>query len=642
MKLYDLKIINRLVIYFFYDKFGIVDNYVLNMLKDIRQNCVNLVFVSNGELESTSKEKLLEFTNNIIERDNTGFDVWAYKDGISYVGWDEIVKYDEVIFMNHTIMGPLYSTSIMFDEMKKRDVDFWGITTYHKMEHDPFGCCEYGYIPKHLQSHFIAVRKKMLNSSFFKEYWDARPMINNYSEAICHHEAIFTKKFEEKGFLWESYVDTTDMEKHNYYPLILSPVKLIVEKRCPIFKRRSFFHNYDELLSISNGNQGSDLMDYLKNHTDYDVDMIWENILRLENMADIKKSLHLNYILPTNQELKLYDKKKIALVIHIYFEDLIDYCYKYALPMPYYSDIYITTDTEEKKCLIEAAFSKGNWNSVQVLLIKNRGRDVSALLTGSKLFIMDYDYVCFMHDKKVTQLNYGLKGEGFSYQCFENNLKNNMYVNNIINLFNENPRLGLLTPPPPCHADYYPTISFEWGYNYEITKRLADNLGLKIDISPDKEPIAPLGTMFWFRPKSLKCLFDKNWTYNDFPPEPNETDGTLLHAIERIYPLVAQDEGYYSAWIMSDSFAKIEITNLYYMLSEVNKVAFQLYGFNSHYGLVSTMKYSLLQNLNSGKRETDLLFKKLLKEKAKSIIPVSIWAVMKKVYHFFGGRKWVC
>ena len=148
--------------------------------------------------------------------------------------------------------------------------------------------------------------------------------------------------------------------------------------------------------------------------------------------------------------------------------------------------------------------------------------------------------------------------------------------------------------------------------------------------------------MFWFRPKSLKCLFDKNWTYNDFPPEPNETDGTLLHAIERIYPLVAQDEGYYSAWIMSDSFAKIEITNLYYMLSEVNKVAFQLYGFNSHYGLVSTMKYSLLQNLNSGKRETDLLFKKLLKEKAKSIIPVSIWAVMKKVYHFFGGRKWVC
>lgn len=52
-------------------------------------------------------------------------------------------------------------------------------------------------------------------------------------------------------------------------------------------------------------------------------------------------------------------------------------------------------------------------------------------------------------------------------------------------------------------------------------------------IDEKKEPIAPLGTMFWFRPRAMKLLFDRDWEYEDFPPEPNAIDGTLLHAIEK-------------------------------------------------------------------------------------------------------------
>lgn len=632
MKLSKLKN-NRLVIYFFYDRDGIVDDYIIYMLNEIKSHVRDILFVCNGHLEESSIKRVDSITSNILIRENKGFDVWAYKEGLLKYGWEKLSEYDEVILMNHTIMGPIHPFSEMFDQMDALDIDFWGITTYHKIDFDPFGKCQYGYIPLHIQSHFISVRQSMLKSAEFKNYWDERPMINNYAEAICWHEAIFTKTFEDKGFKWKAYVDTTDMVKNNYYPLMMSPLRLIRDKRCPIFKRRSFFHSYDELLTLSNGNQAMDLLEYLKNKTGYNTDMIWANILRLENMADIKKCLHLNYILPSKIELDTLTKRKIALIIHIYFEDLIKYCFNYACSMPDYSDIYITTNTLEKKQLIEKVFSMGKWNNVEVILIENRGRDVSALLVAAKSFIMDYDYVCFMHDKKVGQLNYEIKGESFSYQCFESNLKNNAYVNHIINLFEENPRLGLLTPPPPSHADYYPTISFEWGYNYDNVKQLADKLGLNVSIDPLKEPIAPLGTMFWFRSKAMKQLFDLNWEYSDFPPEPNGTDGTLLHAIERIYPYVVQNEGYYPAWCMPDTFARVETTNLYHMLSEVNRVAFQLYGFNYHYGLVCTMKYALNQHNEMGKNETDILLKRLLKEKIKTILPKPIWSFIKKIYY---------
>ena len=85
-------------------------------------------------------------------------------------------------------------------------------------------------------------------------------------------------------------------------------------------------------------------------------------------------------------------------------------------------------------------------------------------------------------------------------------------------------------------------------------------------------PVAPLGTMFWFRPAALKPLYAKDWNYEDFPPEPNKIDGTLLHAIERIYPFVAQEAGYYPAIGMTDKFAAIEYNNLRYYLRGYNQV----------------------------------------------------------------------
>lgn len=642
MILSNKKEVKRLAIYFFYDKDGIVDDYVLHMLNDLNKNISDLLVVCNGLLTIDGRHKLEKCTKNILVRPNTGFDVWAYKEALESYGWDGLSEFDEVILMNFTIMGPLYPFEEMFSNMNKKDIDFWGITAFHKAEFDPFGTIKYGYIPLHIQSHFIVVRQNMLKSSDFQKYWNERPMVNSYEEAIGFHEAIFTKEFGDKGYKWDVYADTSDLYNHSYCPIIMSPLKLIKDKRCPIIKRRSFFHDYNDFLNFNTGEASVKMMEYIEKNLDYDTNLIWDNILRVQNQADIKRNLHLNYILSSEVTETTKNKnknKKIALIMHIYFEDLVEYCFNYAASMPKYSDIYITTNSKEKKYIIEKIFKKGNFNKVEVIIIENRGRDVSALLVATKKFIMEYDYVCFAHDKKVGQLDFAIKGEAFSNKCFENILSNNIFVENIINTFEKNPRLGLLTPPPPNHAEYYPTIGeMDWGCNYMNTLNLAKDLDINLNFNYDKEPIAPLGTMFWFRPQALKTLFDKNWEYNDFPKEPNDTDGTLLHAIERIYPFVVQHEGYYPAWVMVDSFAQIEITNLYFMLRELNRVAFRLYGCNTHSNLVSTMKYSLMQNQDNGTMQIDIMLKHLLKEKIKRKVPKNIWNKIKKVYFFFKRR----
>ena len=417
------------------------------------------------------------------------------------------------------------------------------------------------------------------------------------------------------------------MEGFLSYPLIDAPVKLIKEKKCPIFKRKSFFQEYNSYLSSSSGDQASKLLNFLKDNSSYDVDMIWENILRTCHIEDIKNCLNLNYILPKYYTQAKSVKKRIALVIHSYFEDLIDDCYEYALSMPEYSDIYVTVSTERQKNLVERRFEKKHFNSVKVVMIENRGRDIGALLVGVAKYLKDYEYVCFTHDKKVRQLDWGIKGYAFSERCFQNVLGSKEYVNNILELFERETRLGVLCPPPPNHADFYCTASNIWGPNYENAKRLAEALHLNVPLSENKNPVTPIGGVFWFRYAALKDLLEYDWKYTDFPPEPSGFDGTILHAVERIFPFVAQNAGYYTAWVMTDEFMRTEWNNLSYMLFTLTAELVEAFGPDAHYGMLQTIK-----NYQNSRNIKMIGIYTRFKYAAKRRMPQKLWNVLRKIY----------
>lgn len=74
-------------------------------------------------------------------RENKGFDVWAYKEAMEHIGWEEIKDIDELIMFNYTLMGPVYEQDLdrMFKTMDAKNVDFWGLTLYHGVPFDPWG-----------------------------------------------------------------------------------------------------------------------------------------------------------------------------------------------------------------------------------------------------------------------------------------------------------------------------------------------------------------------------------------------------------------------------------------------------------------------------------------------------------------------
>ena len=397
----------RVVIYAYYEKKGKVYDYVYKMLEELRLYSDYIVFVSNVFLQENDKININKVVDHCIERDNIGYDITAYKTGIEYIGYDNILKYDECILVNSSLFGPIFSFKDMFEKMQSLDIDFWGITKHHKVDFDPFRTCKYGYIPEHIQSSFIVFRKKFMSTDFFISRWKDLPAIKNYAEAIGLFEVIFTKEAVEAGYEADVYINTDDLEGYTRYPLMMMADELVINRKCPVIKIKSFSQNYYDILTDTIGNCTQKMYDYINKHTDYDVNLIWDYILQNFNMADIKNIMHLNYILPKYSlidDIKI--NQKIALIVHIYYEDLLEDTIKYINNMPKTADLIITTPKKELVQKLKEKCSKLNFNDYKVLLIENRGRDVSSLLVGAAPYINDYDLVCYMHDKKTTQMIY--------------------------------------------------------------------------------------------------------------------------------------------------------------------------------------------------------------------------------------------
>ena len=558
----------RLGIYCFYDKYGHAASFIKTFLDDLMDNLDDLVVVVNGQLSDQARQLFSEYTKTSIVRENKGLGVAAYKQAILTLGWEKLESYDEVICLNDTVMGPVYPFREMFACMDRKDVDFWGITAYAGETVDK------EQIPTHLQAYWHAYRRSLVSSPAFHEYWETMPLWKDYAEVTRKHEMTFTKHFTDLGFTWASYIDWRKYQGYSSYPLLYMPMQIVRDDRCPIFKRRSFFVDYSAYFDQTAGQPALDLYEYLRDHTDYDVDMIWDAILPSYNIDDIRKAMHLDYVLPSQAiNPQTHDRPRSAFIYHVYFMDLLEDTCHYIASLPEETDLYITSTEDKIPQIREYMQQHGISHQATFIPVINRGRDVSALLVAACPVVLSgkYDVIGFAHDKKSSQNqengHHGTESQGFAYKLMENTLGSEAYVKNILTLFAENPRLGQVTPPPPYHALYFAhTIPHDWGANYEITKELLeDRLGIHVPLSPTKPTASAMGSCYWFRVEALKPLFEYGWKYEDFLPEGQMgEDGTISHAIERANGYICQSRGYYPAWVLSDRYARIEVDSLFY------------------------------------------------------------------------------
>lgn len=274
------------------------------------------------------------------------------------------------------------------------------------------------------------------------------------------------------------------------------------------------------------------------------------------------------YVIQDHKCSQTWENKKIALVAHVNYTDLIDICFSYIERVPDYIDIYITTKGETNINRIGLKLRQLNRKNVEIIVPRDRGREISGLLVACREKLEQYEYIGFVHDKKKNKGEpYQTVGQSFFELLWENTLKSRRYIENIISLLESEPFLGLLSPPIPYTSYFFMVGFMGWTGCFDKTKELSQRLGLKCSMDERESPEI-LGMTFWCKAQALRPLFMNEWKYTDFEPEPMPTDNTISHAVERLLPYVAESQGYYSGIMLTQEQASLYECNYRYMFWE--------------------------------------------------------------------------
>lgn len=536
----------RLGIYLTYDRQGIVDAYIGYMLRELKTCVEYLVVICNGRNVIRGKDILENYADQIVYRDNIGLDAGGFKEALTQsIGWKKVLSFDELVLVNDSLFGPFCPMRRIFDTMDDRkNVDFWGLSGHSAFRREGID-----HFPAHIQSFFWTIRSRMLHSSHFRDYWETIPYYDTYERVVREYEMQFTHHFSLLGYTYSVYADieanNSENPANNYCQFRRIPYELIKKRNFPFLKRQQLA---DDKLDEQTQEELLQAIRYIDKETDYDVNLIWKNIIRTLNITDLQRNLHFQYIISSKQDCISYHDKVIILVC-ISHSQSAEYILEYLDNLCV--EIRIISDNKE----LLRDFEKHGYKC-EIVASEHK-------INHLKKFHI-YDIVCILNDADMTsELRPSYIGKSYFFSIWNNLVKDNHHISGILNLFRTTPYLGILTSPQPNFGKYLGGLGKGWDGKFEEIYEIVKEKKVNCQISEDKPPFRKFENL-WIRGSILEKL--ENWNSRE------------LQYLPYIWSYIAQDAGYYSGVAESPEYAAINEVNMQYYLEQIVELIRHNYG----------------------------------------------------------------
>ena len=188
----------RAIVLAHFDPQGRFDPHVMHAARAYRQLATRLVLVSNGG--GRLPRDLAELVDDYLPRPNAGYDFGAWKDGLATL---DRGGFDEVVCVNDSVYGPLFDLAPAFDHPRTAAADLWGMV----LSEQPTGR-DRPRVP-HVQSWFFAMRRPLLESAWFDNFWSAVEPAPTKREVVERFEIGLSRSAVEAGFRIAGLYDAT-------------------------------------------------------------------------------------------------------------------------------------------------------------------------------------------------------------------------------------------------------------------------------------------------------------------------------------------------------------------------------------------------------------------------------------------------
>ena len=174
--------------------------------------------------------------------------------------------------------------------------------------------------------------------------------------------------------------------------------------------------------------------------------------------------------------------------------------------------------------------------SFRFLPTENRGRDIRPFLQAMEA-AGDFELGLKLHTKKSPQRADGPQWRG---EVMTSLLPSAEGVEAIVAGMEADPRIGFVTP-----GGFALSVRPWVLVNAPGMERVMGELGHALAVEDMEDAYFAAGSMFWFRRQALSALASEP-ILNLFEPEEGQLDGTIAHAMERLFPVEARRQGFLS------------------------------------------------------------------------------------------------
>ena len=243
-----------------------------------------------------------------------------------------------------------------------------------------------------------------------------------------------------------------------------------------------------------------------------------------------------NSNIPKLEKNIIFESIKIAVVVHIYYQELWPEIKLNLSKITSNYDLYVTLSSDHIDSISDDILDfKSN---TTILFVPNKGADVGPFFTVLN-FCMSlnkkYDWVLKIHGKKslLTGHSHGETWRKLNYST--------LIPSNFNKIFNELtvPSVGMVGLSKYLMSMSSRDLVLKNNYNKENMEYFINRLKLK-----DSQLLFFAGTMFWIKYSILENTFKNNKiTIDDFE-EGHSKDGTKAHAMERIFANIVRHSNY--------------------------------------------------------------------------------------------------
>ncbi len=249
----------RLTILVLYDKEGLFDEYVFFLISELRTISERIICVINGEVQAQCQDRLISECDDVIIRENIGFDAGAYKQILlDYLKNEELLQYDELVFCNDTFFGPFVPFKYIFKEMENKVCDYWGVS---------FDSCS---VFSHIQSYFLVFKKEIILNNVIVEFFSKKKESDfaSFQNVCISFEIDLYRYLSSMGYKPQAFIGNLEYD-------IFCNVNLSLKFNfLPVMKKKSFALNRTPLPDLEDG------IKYINDRYLYDTKMIVDYVER--------------------------------------------------------------------------------------------------------------------------------------------------------------------------------------------------------------------------------------------------------------------------------------------------------------------------------------------------------------------------